>query len=100
MINPNLITTSNSLEGYKITQHLGIVHSFSWKWYFLMFSYKKINQYYQENYDIAISKIIQEAEKKGANAIINLRCNSATLVNGAIEIMIYGAAVRVELIRF
>ncbi|RKY84195.1 hypothetical protein DRQ11_11925 [candidate division KSB1 bacterium] len=44
----------------------------------------------------ALTRIIQEAERLGANAIVNVRFATSNLMGGAAEIMVYGTAVKVK----
>ena len=39
-------------------------------------------------------RMIQEAEKMGADAIVNVRYSSASVMQGAAEVMAYGTAVK------
>jgi uncharacterized protein YbjQ (UPF0145 family) len=43
---------------------------------------------------IATKRMVEEAEGLGADAIINIRYTSATVMQGAAEILVYGTAVR------
>lgn len=43
----------------------------------------------------ALRKMIAEAEKLGANAVIGLRFSTTTVTTGAAEIIAYGTAVRI-----
>ena len=43
---------------------------------------------------IATKRMSEEAEKCGADAVINIRYASSTVVQGAAEIMAYGTAVK------
>lgn len=43
---------------------------------------------------IATKRMVEEAEALGADAVINLRYTSATVMQGAAEILVYGTAVR------
>ncbi|MDQ0338052.1 uncharacterized protein YbjQ (UPF0145 family) [Caldalkalibacillus uzonensis] len=45
---------------------------------------------------VAISRMVQEAEAKGANAIVGFRLHSSTVMSGASEIIAYGTAVVIE----
>ncbi|MCL2383503.1 MAG: heavy metal-binding domain-containing protein [Oscillospiraceae bacterium] len=45
---------------------------------------------------IAISRMVEEAEALGANAITALRMTTSNVMDGASEIMAYGTAVKVE----
>ncbi|HAT4214922.1 YbjQ family protein [Clostridium perfringens] len=51
------------------------------------------NQMLNEARQIAIDRMICEAEKLGANAIIGMRLMTASIVSGAAEIVAYGTAV-------
>lgn len=42
----------------------------------------------------AMSRMIQEAEQMGADAVINLRYASADIADGVAEVIAYGTAVR------
>jgi len=44
----------------------------------------------------AIDRLIAEAEALGADAVINLRFSTSYVMSGAAEILVYGAAVRLE----
>ena len=44
----------------------------------------------------AMKRIVQEAEKLGADAIVGLRYSSSTIVGGASEILAYGTAVKLK----
>lgn len=43
---------------------------------------------------IAIKRMVDEAENLGADAVINIRYASASLMQGAAEVIAYGTAVR------
>ena len=43
---------------------------------------------------LATKRMVQEAEKLGADAVINIRYASATVMSGAAEVMAYGTAVK------
>jgi len=45
---------------------------------------------------VAIQRMIQDAEQKGANAIIGVKFQTSAVMQGASEIMAYGTAVVVE----
>ena len=44
--------------------------------------------------DIATERMIEEAEKLGADAIINVRYATSAIMQGAAEVMVYGTAVK------
>lgn len=43
---------------------------------------------------LATKRMIEEAEKLGADAVINIRYASAAIMQGAAEVMAYGTAVK------
>lgn len=43
---------------------------------------------------IATQRMVEEANALGADAIVNLRYTSATVMQGAAEILVYGTAVK------
>jgi len=47
-----------------------------------------------ESRDIATQRMIEEAEKLGADAIVNVRYASSSIMKGASEILAYGTAVK------
>jgi len=50
----------------------------------------------REARQIAVSRMVEEAEDKGANAIVNIRFTSASVSQGAAEVLVYGTAVIVK----
>lgn len=44
----------------------------------------------------ATERMVAQAKKKGANAIINIRFSTSSIAQGAAEIYVYGTAVKVE----
>ncbi len=44
----------------------------------------------------AIERMTRQAEKAGANAILNIRFSTSSVASGAAEIYVYGTAVRFE----
>lgn len=55
---------------------------------------KAYTEMMNESRDIATNRMMQEAEKLGADAIINIRFASSAIMDGAAEVMAYGTAVR------
>ncbi len=57
----------------------------------------EINEYTQllaDSREQAYQRMIQDAEKLGADAILNVRFNTATVMQGSSEILAYGTAVK------
>lgn len=44
--------------------------------------------------DLSTERMVEEAKKLGADAIVNIRYSSASIMQGAAEVMAYGTAVR------
>ena len=107
MVDQQLITTSNQLEGYRITRHLGIVRGITVRSRNLFANLGgviqtliggKISIYVelcektrQEAYD----QLINHAEERGANAILNVRYDANEVMSGVTEVLCYGTAVQV-----
>jgi len=107
MVDQQLITTSNQLEGYRITRHLGIVRGITVRSRNLFANLGgviqtliggKISIYVelcektrQEAYD----QLIKHADERGANAIINVRYDANEVMSGVTEVLCYGTAVQV-----
>jgi len=49
-----------------------------------------------ESREQAIDRMIEEARKLGANAVINVRFTTSEMMQSAAELLAYGTAVRVE----
>ena len=54
---------------------------------------KGYSEMLDEARSIATKRMVEEAEALGADAVINLRYTSATVMQGAAEILVYGTAV-------
>ncbi|MGL6175079.1 MAG: YbjQ family protein [Cellulosilyticaceae bacterium] len=55
------------------------------------------SQMLDEAREIATKRMIEDAKKLGADAIINVRFTSSSIISGASEILVYGTAVKFEL---
>lgn len=55
---------------------------------------KAYNQMMNEARALATKRMVEEAEAMGAEAIVNVRYASASVMQGAAEVMAYGTAVR------
>lgn len=49
-----------------------------------------------ESREQAIDRMVQEAERMGANAVVGLRFTTSVIMGGAAELLSYGTAVHVE----
>jgi uncharacterized protein YbjQ (UPF0145 family) len=103
-----LVTTSTFLEGYKVTQHLGIIRGITVRsrgvgGNFMggvqaMFGGR--NTVYTELCENAREEayelMMQHAQEHGANAVINMRYDANEVMQGITEVLAYGTAVVVE----
>ena len=108
MIDQQLITASNQLEGYRVTKHLGIVRGITVRSRSLFGNIAggfqtlfggKISIYVElceKTREEAFQLMIQHAGERGANAIINMRYDAHEVMNGVTEVLAYGTAVVVE----
>lgn len=104
----SLVTTSTSLEGYKITKHLGVVRGITVRSRsalgniaggFQSLFGGRLSIYVElcENTrEEAYQLMIQHAEVMGATAIINMRYDANEVMQGITEVLAYGTAVIVE----
>ena len=108
MIDQQLITTSNELEGYRITKHLGIVRGITVRSRSLLGNIGggiqslfggQLSIYVdlcEKTREEAFQYMIQHANERGANAIINMRYDANDVMSGITEVLAYGTAVFVE----
>lgn len=107
MVDHQLVTASNQLEGFKITKHLGIVRGITVRSRSLFGNIAgglqtlfggKISIFVElcektraEAYD----QMIAHANERGANAIVNVRYDANEVMDGVTEVLCYGTAVQV-----
>ena len=111
MRNNTLITTSTSLEGYRIIQQLGLVRGITVRsrsilgniagGFMTIFGgrsaiYTELCENAREE---AFQLMIQHATELGANAIISMRYDANEVMNGLTEVLAYGTAMVVEKIK-
>ena len=108
MIDLQLITTSNTLEGYKITKHLGIIRGITVRSRSVIGNIGgglqslfggKLSIYVElceKAREEAYQLMIEHANERGANAIINMRYDANEVMQGITEVLAYGTAVTVE----
>lgn len=108
MDNSTLITTSTSLEGYRVTKQLGLVRGITVRSRSLLGNmaggvmalfggrssiYTELCEKTREE---ALQLMIRHAHEMGANAIINMRYDANEVMAGMTEVLAYGTAVVVE----
>src|SRR6056297_427836 len=57
---------------------------------------KEYTETISEAREIALAEMIEEAEKKGANAIVGVRFTTSQVMSGAAELLVYGTAVKLD----
>ncbi|MEI6677150.1 MAG: YbjQ family protein [Mariniphaga sp.] len=105
MKNHTLITTSTTLEGYKIVKQLGLVRGITVRsrsilgnmagGFMTIFGGKSAiyTELCENAREEAFQLMIQHAEQLGANAIISMRYDANEVMNGLTEVLAYGTAV-------
>jgi len=108
MNNLSLITTSTSLEGYKVTQQLGLVRGITVRsrsilgnmagGFMTIFGGKSsiYTELCEKAREEAYQLMVAHAKTMGANAIINMRYDANEVMSGLTEVLAYGTAVVVE----
>lgn len=103
-----LITTSTHLEGYKVTEQLGLVRGITVRsrglggniagGFMSMFGGKSViyTDLCENSREEALRLMIDHANEMGANAVINMRYESNEVMQGMTEVLAYGTAVKVE----
>ncbi|MFQ6091829.1 MAG: YbjQ family protein [bacterium] len=100
-----LLSTSNTIPGKKIVKHLGLVKGNTIRARHVgrdilaglrhvvggeISDYTKMMA---ESREQALDRMIDEAKRLGANAIIDVRFTTSMVMSGAAEILVYGTAV-------
>ena len=100
-----IITNVENIPGREIKSHLGMVRGSTVRAKHIgrdiMAGFKNIfggeiksyTQLMNEARDEAIARMIGEAKKLGANAVVNVRLATASIMQGAAEVFAYGTAV-------
>lgn len=103
-----IITTTNSIEGYKVVEVKGLVRGATIRARHLgrdvmaglrnlaggeVVEYTKMLAEAREQ---AIDRLVEEAEALGADAVIGFRFQTSMIMKGAAEMLAYGTAVRLE----
>jgi len=103
-----LLSTTETIHGKRITKHLGLVRGNTIRARHIgrdimaiirhiiggeITDYTKMMA---ESREQAIDRMIEDAQKLGANAIVSIDFSSQMIMGGASEILAYGTAVVVE----
>jgi len=108
MLDQTMITTSTTLEGYRITRNLGVVRGITVRSRSVLGNIAgglqtlfggQISIYVdlcEKTREEAFQYMMQHAAERGANAIVNMRYDANEVMNGVTEVLAYGTAVIVE----
>ncbi len=108
MNNQLIITTSNALEGYRVTKHLGLVRGITVRsrgvlgniagGFLAMFGGRSTiyTELCEKTREEALQLMIVHGKLLGCNAIINMRYDTNEVMQGVTEVLAYGTAVYVE----
>ncbi|MEJ2704557.1 MAG: YbjQ family protein [Sedimentisphaerales bacterium] len=103
-----LLATTDMIHGRKIVKHLGLVRGNTIRARHLgrdiMAGLRNVvggevtdyTKMMAESREQSIDRMIEEAQKLGANAIVGIRFSTTEMMQHAAEIMVYGTAVVVE----
>lgn len=103
-----LITTSTSLEGYRITKQMGLVRGITVRsrsllgnlagGFMTLFGGKSViyTELCEKTREDAYQLMITHGVEMGCNAIINMRYDANEVMGGVTEVLAYGTAVVVE----
>jgi len=103
-----MVVNTNSIEGKNIAETLGLVrgNTVRAKWFGKDFlaglrnivggEVTEYTEMLTEAREEALERMIAEAERLGADAVINVRFQTSQLTQAASEILAYGTAVRIE----
>jgi uncharacterized protein YbjQ (UPF0145 family) len=100
-----MITTSISLDGYKVTKSLGVVRGITVRSRSVLGNIAgglqslmggRLSIYIElceTSREEAFQHMLQHATERGANAIINMRYDANEITDGITEVLAYGTAV-------
>ena len=105
---PVIVTTTNDVAGYRITQHLGVVRGLTVRSRSIIGNIGAgIQSLFGGNISIytnlaekareeAYELMVQHAAQVGANAVIAMRYDANEITDGITEVLAYGTAVVVQ----
>jgi len=108
MIDQSMVTTNIELNGYRVTKTLGVVRGIVVRsrnifgniagGFQTIFGGKIsiFTQLCERTREEAFQQMMQHAEERGANAIINMRYDANQVIGSVTEVLAYGTAVVVE----
>ncbi|MGE0764124.1 MAG: YbjQ family protein [Bdellovibrionales bacterium] len=103
-----ILTTLEYIPGKEIVEHYGLINGSTVRSKHIgrdMFAglknifggeLKGYTELMEETREEAIQRMVQQAQLKGANAILNIRFGTSDVAPGAAEVFAYGTAVKVS----
>lgn len=103
-----ILSTTNEVGGKKIGDVLGLVrgNTIRAKWFgkdilaglrnIVGGELKEYTEMLSEAREQALSRMTDDAEKLGADAIVGVRFTTSQVTSGAAEMLVYGTAVKLE----
>ena len=103
-----IVTTTSEIPGYKIVKVLGVVSGSTVRAkhigkdivatlrHIVGGELKEYTEMLREAREQALKRMIEEAKKLGADAVVNVRFMTSAIASGAAEILAYGTAVKIE----
>ena len=107
-LNIMILSTTENLPGEKVTEILGIARGstvrarnigrdlFAGLKNIIGGELSEYTKLQAESREQALQRMIQDAERLGADAIINIRISTSVITQGAAEILAYGTAVKIN----
>ena len=108
MMNPNMVTTAFTLDGYRITRNLGLVRGIIVRSRSIFGTIGAglqtlvggnitlLSELCEKTREQAFELMMQHAQQMGANAVIGVRYDATEVMQGVTEVLCYGTAVVVE----
>ncbi len=103
-----ILTTLEGVPGKEIVKHFGIVQGSTVRaknvGKDILAGFKNLvggeltgyTELLQESRQEAIDRMVKQATRIGANAVVNVRFATSSIAQGAAELYVYGTAVRVQ----
>lgn len=108
MIDHKLTTTAFEIPGYKITNNLGLVRGILARSRSIIGTFgagiqtifggniSLFTELCEKTRSETFELMLNQAEEKGANAVIGIRYDATEIMQGVTEVLVYGTAVKVE----
>ncbi len=103
-----VVTTTSEINGTRVRRTLGLVRGntirtkhlgkdiLAWLRYLVGGEIPEYTKMMAQSREQALDRMVEEAEKLGANAVLCVRFQTSKIMSGASEILCYGTAVVLE----